>query len=144
MILFFVSKEYVNVFTSDTKLWEYSFKKEPTPDSAISLAHYYTKDGRFKESEELLKYSRKWKPENYKLIIPVLNNIFYNSELNDFVKITKIEHILPATELSEFYLAIIYSHLNNDRMVQEKLAKVLVEPSDYFYYFSDKNHFAHF
>jgi hypothetical protein len=139
IFLIYYNFSYTKVFMSDYKLFEYSYTKEATPSVTLTVAHHYTKQGRYNEAEALIQRVKIWQSTNAYLIEAALNNIFYNSQIKNEKKIQRLEGFEPQTALSALYLSILYSNQNQSIGVKNNIQKIVQNPFEYFLYFSWRN-----
>lgn len=119
---------YVDIFNDENELWLYSQKKEATSQTTIIASSIYIKQKRFKDSFLLIEQLQERWPDQPYLPQVIAENIFYNPQIRNHIKIEKLLELTPKMPSTYLYLSLLYDHEKNIEGLKSVLYLIFADP----------------
>lgn len=120
--------DYVNIFNNEDELWLYSQKKEATSQTTVIASSIYIKQKRFKESFQLIEVLQDRWPNQPFLPQVIAENLFYNPDIKNEIKIEKLLKLTPKMPSTYLYLSILYGYEKNREGLEKVLFSIFNDP----------------
>jgi len=122
---------YIKIFNNEDHLWLYAYNKEATPQTSIVASSIYIKEKRFQESYEIIKEIQNRWPGQPFLPKLIAENIFYNPNITNDIKIKLLNDIQPKMPSTFLYLSVLYGYEKNIEALKTSLYLIFLNPSEF-------------
>lgn len=119
---------YVNLFNNEDELWLYAQRKEATSQTTVIASSIYVKQKRFKESFQLIEELQERWPNQPYLPQVIAENLFYNPDIKNQLKIEKLLELTPKMPSTYLYLSILYGYEKNTEGLKKVLYLIFKDP----------------
>lgn len=119
---------YVKIFNNEDELWLYTQKKEANSQTTVIASSIYIKQKRFKESFKLIEEIQDRWPNQPFLPQLIAENLFYNPDIKNYLKIEKLLELKPKMPSTYLYLSILYGYEKDKVGLEKTLYMIFKDP----------------